>query len=353
MGYFQALVKNLDDDITHFADQGTSASEFSSFVDTGSYILNALMSGSIYGGVPDNKITAFAGEESTGKTFLVLGIIKRFLENNKTGAVFYYDTEAAVTKGMMSDRGIDTARVILVEPDTIQDFRTHILKVLDNYIKTGETDRPPMMVVLDSLGQLSTIKEISDSLAGAETKDMTKAQLLKATFRTINLRLAKCKVPLLVTNHVYAVIGAYVPTKEISGGSALKYSASQIVMLSKKKDKEGDQIVGNIIRCRLLKSRFTKENKAVEVKLSYESGLDRYYGLLDIAEKYNIIKKVSTRYELPDGTKVFGKNINEEPEKYFTKDILDQLEDVVVKEFKYGQISSADVVEEEIETNDT
>jgi RecA/RadA recombinase len=150
--------------------------------------------------------------------------------------------------------------------------------------------------------------------------------------------LAKANVPMLVTNHVYDVVGAYVPTKEISGGSGLKYAASSICMLTKKKDKDGTDIVGNLIKVRMHKSRFTKENKDVFVKLSYDSGLDRYYGLLDLAEKYDIIKKVSTRYELPDGRKVFGKAINENPEQYFTDDIMAQLEVAASKEFMYGQV---------------
>ena len=117
-------------------------------------------------------------------------------------------------------------------------------------------------------------------------------------------------------------------------------------MLGKKKDKDGTDVIGNIIKVTMHKSRFTKEQKKVEVKLSYDSGLDRYYGLLDLAEKYDIIKKVSTRYELPDGRKVFGKAINSNPEEYFTADIMDQLEVAANKEFKYGQVGIDETVEE-------
>jgi hypothetical protein len=188
---------------------------------------------------------------------------------------------------------------------------------------------------------------MEDTAEGKETKDMTKSQILKATFRVLNLKLAKIGVPLLVTNHVYDVVGAYIPTKEMSGGSGLKYTASTIVYLSKRKDKDGTAVVGNIVRCKLQKSRLTKENSQVEVKITYSTGLDRYFGLLEIAEKYGIIKKVSTRYELANGTKVFGKNINEEPEKYFTPDILALIDEACKKEFLYGQ-DGVDVVEDEI-----
>jgi len=206
------------------------------------------------------------------------------------------------------------------------------------------------MMVLDSLGQLSTTKEVEDTAAGSETRDMTKAAVLKATFRVLNLKLAKVNVPLLVTNHVYDVVGSYIPMKEMSGGSGLKYTASQIVFLGKKKEKDGQEVIGNIIKVNMMKSRFTKENKKIEVLLTYDKGLDRYYGLLQLAEKYNIIKKVSTRYELPDGTKVFGKSINNDPEKYFTEDIMAQLEEAAQKEFMYraGQEPEVDEVENEL-----
>ena len=335
--FIREMIRDIGDVDTHLADDGLHSSEYSGAIDTGSYILNAVLTGSIYGGVPNNKITAFAGESATGKTFFVLGIAKKFLDDHPDAAIFYYDTEAAVTKQMMLDRGIDTKRVIIVEPDTIQNFRTHAIKLLDNYSKVEKANRPPMLLILDSFGMLSSTKEVSDSAEGSETKDMTKAALAKATFRVLSLKLAKVAVPLIVTNHVYAQIGAFYPTNEIAGGSGLKYAASQIVMLSKKKDKEGTEVVGNIIHCKMYKSRLTKENKMVDVRLSYSKGLDRYYGLLELAEKYNIINKVSTRYELPDGTKVFGKTINEEPEKYFTKDLLDKIEVAAAREFKYGQ----------------
>jgi RecA/RadA recombinase len=343
MSFLTDMVKGIDN--TSLLADGGNSSEFSGSVDTGSYILNAAISGSLYGGVPNNKITAFAGESATGKTFFVLGVLKQFLEDNKDGGVIYFDTEAAVTKAMMEDRGIDTKRVVISEPASIEEFRTNATRILTSYIDQGK-DAPPMMMVLDSLGMLSSNKELADTESGTDKRDMTKAQLLRGTFRVLSLKLAKANVPLLVTNHVYDVVGAYIPTKEISGGSGLKYAASSIAMLGKKKDKDGTDVIGNIIKVTMHKSRFTKEQKKVEVKLSYDSGLDRYYGLLDLAEKYDIIKKVSTRYELPDGRKVFGKAINSNPQEYFTDEIMAQLEVAAAKEFKYGQVGIDEPTEE-------
>lgn len=345
MDFLKDVTKGIDN--TNLLSDGGNSSEFSETIDTGSYILNAALSGSLYGGVPNNKITAFAGESATGKTFFVLGVLKQFLNDNPTGGVIYFDTEAAVTKSMMETRGIDTKRVVISEPSSIEEFRTNATRILTNYIDSDE--KQPMMMVLDSLGMLSSAKELEDVESGKQARDMTKSQLLRGTFRVLSLKLAKANVPLLVTNHVYDVIGAYIPTKEISGGSGLKYAASSIAMLGKKKDRDGKDVVGNIIKVTMHKSRFTKEQSKIEVKLSFDKGLDRYYGLLDLAEKYEIIKKVSTRYELPDGRKVFGKAINENPKEYFTDDIMHQLEIAAGTEFLYGQPEIV-VEEEELDT---
>jgi RecA/RadA recombinase len=334
--FFRNLVEQIKDEDTSIAADGVGSAEFSGTIDSGSYIMNAVLSGSLYGGIPNNKITAFAGESATGKTFFVLGIVKSFLDSNPNAGVVYYDTEAAVTKGMMEDRGIDTQRVVLAEVDTVQKFRHHALKMIEAYEKVKEKDRPPMMFVLDSLGLLSSTKEMEDTMEGKETRDMTKAQIIKAAFRVLTLKLAKVKVPMLVTNHVYASIGSMFPSNEIAGGSGLKYAASTIAMLSKRKEKDGNEVIGNIIHVKMYKSRLSKENKMVDVLLTYKDGLDRYYGLLELAERHGIFKKVSTRYEMPDGTKVFGKTINDNPEKYFTSDVMASLELAANKEFTYG-----------------
>jgi hypothetical protein len=149
--------------------------------------------------------------------------------------------------------------------------------------------------------------------------------------------LAKVNVPFIVTNHVYEQIGTMYPTKVMGGGSAMQYAASSIIFLSKRKEKDGTEVIGNIIHCKTQKSRLTKENKMVDVLLTYRDGLHKYYGLLEMAEAAGIFKKVSTRYELPDGSKLFGKQILKDPEKYFTKDILNQLDNYAKIEYTYGR----------------
>ena len=334
--FLSDLVKKLDDEHTTIAAEGKSSAEFSGTIDTGSYILNAALSGSLYGGVPNNKITAFAGEAATGKTFFVLGVMSQFLKTNPDGGVIYFDTESAVTNEMMQQRGIDTQRVVKSEPESIQRFRHTSLQVLDNYLEQPLDERRPFLMVLDSLGQLSSSKELEDTAEGKETRDMTKAQVLKATFRVLNLKLAKAGIPLIVTNHTYDVVGSYVPTKEMSGGSGLKYSASTIVMLSKSKERDGKDIVGNIIKARMQKSRLSRENKLVEVLLTYDKGLDRYYGLIELGESAGVFKKVANRIELPDGRKIYAKQIYENPKEYFTKDVMEALESQAQIVFQYG-----------------
>ena len=170
---------------------------------------------------------------------------------------------------------------------------------------------------------------------------MTRAQLVKGTFRVLTLKLGKTGVPLIVTNHTYDEMGLFA-RKVMGGGSGLKYAASSIIFLSKKKEKDGKDVIGNIIHCKNEKSRLTIENKMVDVILRYEQGLDRYYGLLDLAIKYGIFKQTSTRVELPDGTTQFGKTINNNPEKYFTKEILDKLDEAARQEFLYGNETRTD-----------
>jgi len=338
MSFLSDLIKESGNQYAGMIEDGIEGSDIRGFIDTGSYAFNALVSGSLYGGIADNKIIALAGESATGKTYFSIGMVRKFLEDRKDGMVLYFDSEQAVTSDMFLDRGVDPKRIAVFPVATIEEFRNQLIKIVDKYLEQDAEKRKPLMVVLDSLGMLSTSKEMNDTAEGKEVRDMTRAQVIKSTFRVLTLKLGKAGIPLVMTNHTYDVVGSYVPTKEMGGGSGLKYAASTIVYLSKKKDKDADgQVVGNIIHCKLYKSRLTKENQMVDVRLNYDSGLNRYYGLLDIALKHDIFKKVSTRIELPNGEKAFEKNINEEPEKYFTEDVMKRLEEAVAKEFKYGQ----------------
>ena len=333
MDFLKDIVKEIGDDFTKLA---SDIDETESYVDTGSYVFNALVSGSIFGGVSGNKITAIAGESSTGKTFFSLAVVKNFLDSNPDGYCLYFDTEAAVNKPLLESRGIDLTRFVVVNVVTIEEFRNKALKAIDIYSKSPVEERKPCMFVLDSLGMLSTSKEINDVLNDKEVRDMTKSQLIKGTFRMLTLKLGQANVPLIVTNHTYDVIGAYVPTKEMGGGSGLKYAASSIIYLSKKKEKDGTEVIGNLIKAKTHKSRISKENKDVTIRLYYdERGLDRYYGLLELGEIGGLWKNVAGRYEI-DGKKIYAKEILKTPEKYFTEEVMQKLDEIARQEFSYG-----------------
>ena len=264
MTFINDLIKDIGDEHAQLA---ADIDETETYVDTGSFIFNALVSGSIRGGLSGNKITAIAGESSTGKTFFALAVVKNFLDSDPNAIVVYYDTESAITRSLLEDRDIDTSRVIVMNIVTIEAFRTKALQCVDKYLKIEEEDRQPMLFVLDSLGMLSTEKEIGDALIDKQVKDMTKPALVKGAFRMLTLKLGQANVPLIVTNHTYDVIGSYVPTKEMGGGSGLKYAASTIIYLSKKKEKDGKEIIGNIIRAKTAKSRLSKENMEEDSRL--------------------------------------------------------------------------------------
>ncbi len=334
MDFLKDIVKEIGDDFTQLAKD---IEETERYVDTGSYIFNGLVSGSIFGGVSGNKITAIAGESSTGKTFFSLAVVKNFLDSNPDGYCLYFDTEAAVNKPLLKSRGIDLNRLVVINVVTIEEFRVKALKAVDKYMKMPIEDRKPCMFVLDSLGMLSTEKEIRDALDDKQVRDMTKSQLVKGAFRMLTLKLGQANIPLIVTNHTYDVIGSYVPTKEMGGGSGLKYAASTIIYLTKKKEKDGKEIIGNIIKAKTHKSRLSKENKTVEIRLFYDDrGLDRYYGLLELGEIGGLWKNVAGRYEI-GGKKIYAKQILSDPDTYFTDDVMQALDEIAQKEFSYGE----------------
>jgi len=334
MDFLKDIVKEIGDDYTQLA---SDISDSEQYVDTGSLVFNGLISGSIFGGVSSNKITAIAGESSTGKTFFSLAVVKNFLDTNPDAYCLYFDTESAISKSLLEDRGIDTTRLVVINVVTIEQFRSKALKAVDIYLKAKTEDRKPCMFVLDSLGMLSTEKEIDDALNDKQVRDMTKSQLVKGAFRMLTLKLGQANIPMIVTNHTYDVIGAYVPTKEMGGGSGLKYAASTIIYLTKKKEKDGKDVIGNLIKAKTVKSRLSKENKEVTVRLFYDDrGLDKYYGLLELGELGELWKNVAGRYEI-NGKKVYAKEVYKNPEKYFTPEVMQALDETANKIFNYGQ----------------
>lgn len=336
MNFLKDVVKEIGNEYAGIVNEGVAAGDVASFVDTGCYLFNAVVSGSLFGGVPSNKITAIAGESSTGKTFFTLAIVRNFLDSDPDAGCIYFESESAISRDMIESRGIDSKRMMIVPVVTVQEFRTQAIKIVDKYLEQKPEERKPLMFCLDSLGMLSTTKEVTDAEAGSETRDMTRSQIVKSIFRVLTLKLGKANVPMIVTNHTYDVIGAYVPMKEMGGGSGLKYAASSIIFLSKSKEKDGKEVIGNIIKCETKKSRFTKENAKIETRLFYdERGLDKYYGLLELGEKHGVFERVGNRYKMGD-VSLYSKQILKDPEKYFTPEVMQALDEVAQKEFSYG-----------------
>ena len=336
MGFLDTIVKDSGNEYAGFVSDGVAAGDITTFVDTGSYIFNALVSGSLFGGIPSNKVTALAGESSTGKTFFALSVVRSFLDDNPNGGVIYFESESAISRDMIESRGIDSKRMIIMPVGTIEEFRTQACRILDKYLKEPKDDRVPMMFVLDSLGMLSTSKEMEDVANDKQVRDMTKSQLIKGAFRVLTLKLGQANVPMIVTNHTYDVIGSYVPTKEMGGGTGLKYAASTIIYLSKKKEKDGTEVVGNIIKCEAKKSRLTKEGSKVETRLYFDDrGLDRYYGLQELGEEHGVFTRKGNRIVVGESS-VYPSVILADPEKYFTEEVMAQLEEAARKEFSYG-----------------
>ena len=335
-GFLDSVIKESGNEFASIVSDGVAAGDVTSFVDTGSYIFNAVVSGSLFGGIPSNKVTALAGESSTGKTFFALSVVRSFLNNHPTGGVIYFESESAISKDMIETRGIDSKRMVIFPVATIEEFRTQAVRIVDKYMKEPKDQRQPLMFVLDSLGMLSTSKEMEDISNDKQVRDMTKSQLIKGAFRVLTLKLGQAGIPMIVTNHTYDVIGSYVPAKEMGGGAGLKYAASSIIFLTKSKEKEGTDLVGNIIKCEAKKSRLSKEGSKVATRLFFdERGLDKYYGLLELGEKYGVFKRVGNRIAV-GGNNVYPKSILSSPEKYFTDEVMAKLEEAARTEYGYG-----------------
>lgn len=337
MSYIKDLVRAVGDEAA-LLSEGTNTGELTGFVDTGSYIVNAVLSGSLYGGIPENKVTIIAGESTTGKTFFCISVAQAFMAKHPDGIVAYFDTESAVTRSMFKSRGVDPDRVIIYEPVTIQEMKHKAWALLSSIEKKGNP--VPLMIFIDSVGNLSTEKEIKDVSEASNIKDMTRAAEMKAMIRTVGLKAAKLRIPIIMTNHLYANVGGYGPQKVMGGGKGLYYLSDTIMNLSKRKITEDKEITGNEIDVTMFKSRFSVENKKVTTVLDYKTGLDKHYGLLALIDDLDLLEavgwgKLGNQYIVND-KKYYGKSIYKDPEKFFTEEVLAEIDKAVATEFTYG-----------------
>jgi len=259
MNFLKSLVKSSGNEYAAIANDGLEA-DVSGFIDTGSYAFNALVSGSLNGGIPNNKILGIAGESATGKTYFALGIAAQFLKDNPEGVILYFDSEQAVTSEMIVSRGLDKNRVAVFPIATVEQFRHQVIQIIDNYGKLEKSEQRATMIVLDSLGMLSTSKEMNDSAEGKEVRDMTRSQVIKSVFRTVTLKLGKYNMPLIVTNHTYDVVGC------LSSHASVTLANGSVVPIT-------DIVVGDEVRTMAGSSKVTElfryeSDSTVEVELS-------------------------------------------------------------------------------------
>ena len=325
------------------------ANDKTTYTDTGAYTLNALVSGSIFDGIPSDTIIGLAGEKATGKTYVCLSICKQFLEKFPNALVFYFDSEGAIKPHMIIEREIPEDRFKLKKVKIIEQFRMEAVRIIDDYMSYPEDERPPMLMVLDSLGNISTLKEVKEAAEDLDkqAKDMTKAQLVRSVFRVLSIKLEEANVPLIVTNHVGVKIGARVragmpPPIEMSGGEGLKFAASTIIILTKSKiyDEKTKTYLGVKLKAALYKSRNTIENMQAETKLLYDSGMDRFHGLFEFAKRFGFVDKSGNGFKFNVGEnqkQFFTKDIEERPEDFYSTEVLKAIDAKVQTAFRYGK----------------
>lgn len=258
----------------------------SDWISTGSYTLNALISSSLFKGIPSGKVTVFSGESASGKTLLALNTCREAIK--KGYMVLWCDTENAIEKEQVKSLGIDPKmfRHQRFSTNTIEELTTYLvnvfakLKELKNSKKSSENKK--IMIVIDSIGQLPSQKEMLDSLSGSDKVDMTRAKMLKRLFRVITSDIAYLDIPVLMINHIYANVGSFIGGNVQSGGSGPMFSASIIVEFSKaqlKMDEDSSKRTGTIVTAKLIKGRFSTVGAKKKIHISFKNGVNPYIGL--------------------------------------------------------------------------
>jgi len=352
----------------------STVSEIDHFIPTGNFNLNACLTGSFQGGYPNNRAVALAGPSGTGKTFLLLNAIKQAQDMGYS--IVFYDSENAVDKELVEKFGIDSTKFRYEPCNTVQEFRSSVTALTDLLIeqKNKGAELPKILIALDSAGNLATAKEIADAKSGSDKADMTRAKLLKSTFRILMTKLGICKIPFLFTNHTYQTQDLF--SKQVGGGgTGPEYAASIILFLGKAKLKEGTEQTGIIVTARPNKNRFAKP-LPIKFHISFNKGMNPYIGLEEYIswdacgvergrfinqnayDKLNETGKAECRehtyerdgkevtvYFQPAATarKICVAHLNDTVElnelftpKVITQEVLDRLEPIVNEKFKYG-----------------
>jgi RecA/RadA recombinase len=305
-----AVFKKLDKlnpDATTLSDSALSTVD--EYIDTGCMVLNSIISGSLYGGVPKGRITGFSGPSQTGKTFIINKVLAEAQRNGMYPVIF--DTEAAIDECSTKGVGLDPDRVKYVPVHAVEDCRNQISTFLDSVIEAGQQGK--FIISIDSLGNLASQKEIDDVEKGKSAADMgLRAKGLKSMMRILTYKAAKAGVTILFSNHTYEDPGAMFPTlvKQQSGGKGPVYLSSVLVQLGRRDEKhdkaddtdecipEANKYSGVTLRALTVKNRFVPPFLQCEIYLNYKSGLDKYSGLRELAVNHGVIEQNGSTYIL-------------------------------------------------------
>jgi len=349
---------------TFLAD--STLSRVDGYVDTGSMVLNALISGSLYGGIPQGRVTVLAGESKVGKTLFFLKIMANAQKQGLTPVIF--DTEFAIDDEGAKRFGLDTTKIKYVPVISIEDARNQIFKFLSRVQEMGLHGK--FIIGIDSLSNLFSemdVKRMDKDSTSVDTG--TKARAMKTLMQTLTNMCGVTKTTAICTAHIYDDPMEMYPSleKSIPGGKSIKYLPSVTVQLARKpvKDDGGKTIKderatgqknysGIIIRALTVKNRLIRQYLEGEMYLSFATGLDRHYGLLDLLVGMEIINQTGSTYQLPDGTKLgYYKNFRKDPE--FWKAALPKLEEVLKEKWSYSSLEDEQegFPEEELDDNET
>ena len=340
------------------------------WIDTGSFALNAIMSGSVYGGVPQGRIVGFTGPTSSGKTLIINKIIgKAQKQLGQYGVI--WDSEVAIDANAAANVGCDITRIRHNPIDTVENCRNQISTFLDNIIKKGYQGK--FIIAIDSLGNLSSAKELADIEKDKSATDMgLRAKAIKSMMRALTYKAAKAKTTILFSNHVYSDPSAMFPSlvQPQSGGKGPSYLASLLVQLSHKAEKgekehsdepmiTNAERIGATLNAMTIKNRFVPPFLRTDMYINYKTGLDRYAGLLELALNYEIIIQSGPTYTLKDGKKLgFHKNFKNNAE-FWNNDILPELDIALKREFRYSNEkyeslkAKADKIDQEVLSQDS
>ncbi len=351
------------DKINPFATylKDSTLSRVGGWIDTGSYVLNAIVSGSIHGGIPKGRVTMLGGESMTGKTLFVLKILANAQKEGLIPVIF--DTENAVDPEGAERIGLDISKVKYVPCVTIEQTRNALYKFLTSVKEKGLEGK--FIVAIDSLGNLQSELEHSRMGKDSTSSDMgTKARAMKSLMQTCTNLGATTQTTILCTNHVYDDPAAMFPSieKHMPGGKSIVYLPSVTVQLARKpmksdggKTMDAETAVGQknyagiLIRALTRKNRFIKQYLQGEMFLSFHTGLDRYYGLLDLAVGVGAVIQTGSTYQLPDGKKIgYYKNFRKDKDLW-ENTILPVLEEKIKTEWAYSGGEGDDDVPDEVE----